>query len=467
MFPANSFSLDSSGKDEIAEILKVSPGALKVFEQEYEKAMLSREEDDPFGVSAKQAAKWVKEDSTSAEEFEKVLQKIVPRIVEELFASVSNYKKLIGNAVGPCSNLVTKEEIAKIPVNMRPQLTGRLYRKDLSGEPSYVVLLDMYRMYTQGKSEKERRDAYHRFRQGLDILDLDPILYKMLGTNPNSMGFWFPKLKKAVDGQDFFKVPKTKIVKVPLPILQLTRLEYTSLTPTTLKIVDDFCMKAFDLDVSKTYFIKTGTYSSKFDFRNAKVTGEKEIRELGEYLLFIQNQAVQMAGPLSQPSIYGVSTTNEWVVREYIEDVENNPCIYKGLPLHTEFRAFVDFDTDEILSIVPYWDSGTMKKRFGKSSDSDTIHNKHDYVIYTMHEPVLMDRYYKNVDAVKEHLVMLVPDVELSGQWSIDIMMNGNDFYIIDMGLAENSAFYNSVPIEKRRVTQENWLPDLSEKTKQ
>ena len=62
---------------------------------------------------------------------------------------------------------------------------------------------------------------------------------------------------------------------------------------------------------------------------------------------------------------------------------------------------------------------------------------------------------------------MLVPDVELSGQWSIDIMMNGNDFYIIDMGLAENSAFYNSVPIEKRRVTQENWLPDLSEKTKQ
>lgn len=56
-----------------------------------------------------------------------------------------------------------------------------------------------------------------------------------------------------------------------------------------------------------------------------------------------------MASPLSQPSIYGVSTTNEWVVREFIPDKEGNPCIYKGLPLHTEYRVFVDCDTDEVL----------------------------------------------------------------------------------------------------------------------
>ncbi|MBR0283080.1 MAG: RICIN domain-containing protein, partial [Oscillibacter sp.] len=31
------------------------------------------------------------------------------------------------------------------------------------------------------------------------------------------------------------------------------------------------------------------------------------------------------------------------------EDKENNPCIYKGMPLHTEYRVFVDFDTDEVL----------------------------------------------------------------------------------------------------------------------
>lgn len=53
----------------------------------------------------------------------------------------------------------------------------------------------------------------------------------------------------------------------------------------------------------------------------------------------------------TQPSIYGAATTNEWVVREFIKDKENNPCIYKGLPLHTEYRVFIDADTKEVLGI--------------------------------------------------------------------------------------------------------------------
>ena len=125
------------------------------------------------------------------------------------------------------------------------------------------------------------------FRQGLDILDLDPVTYEVLGMNRNSIGYWFPALKAASDSQDFFKVPVTKIVKVPLPLLQLTRNDYFSLTPTTLDIVNRCAYEAFDLDENKTYFVKTGTYSSKFDFRNAKVTTPKEVRELGSYLLFI------------------------------------------------------------------------------------------------------------------------------------------------------------------------------------
>ena len=64
------------------------------------------------------------------------------------------------------------------------------------------------------------------------------------------------------------------------------------LTPATLRIVDEFCYKAFELDPQKEYFIKTGTYSSKFDFRNAHVVGEREVNELGEYLLFIHYQAL-------------------------------------------------------------------------------------------------------------------------------------------------------------------------------
>jgi hypothetical protein len=223
--------------------------------------------------------------------------------------------------------------------------------------------------------------------------------------------------------------------------------------------VDEWAMKAFDLDVTKTYFIKTGTYSSKFDFRNAKVTGEKEVRELGEYLLFIQHQASSMAGPLNSPCIYGVSTTNEWVVREYIEDKENNPCIYKGMPLHTEYRVFVDFDTNEVLGISPYWEPETMKKRFSQGDDADSPHQRHDYIIYKMHEETLMNRYNEHKNEIINHIKELLPDVELTGQWSIDIMQNGDDFWLIDMATADTSALRECVPSNLLRPTPENWIP--------
>ena len=56
-----------------------------------------------------------------------------------------------------------------------------------------------------------------------------------------------------------------------------------------------------------------------------------------------------------------------------------------------------------------------------------------------------------------------IKDINMTGQWSIDIMQNGNDFYIIDMALAENSAYYNDcVSIEKRKPQIENWIPELN-----
>ena len=71
-----------------------------------------------------------------------------------------------------------------------------------------------------------------------------------------------------------------------------------------------------------------------------------------------------MASPLNNKVIYGVSSNNEWVVREFIDDKENNPTIYNGLPLHTEYRVFVDFDKEEIIGISPYWHPEVMKENF-------------------------------------------------------------------------------------------------------
>ena len=321
------------------------------------------------------------------------------------------------------------------------------------------AVLYFYRQMLNATSEEEKKFCYDHFRQGLDILDLDPLLYEIIGTNRNSMGYWLPPLLTGVQRQSFFKVPETSVLKVPLTLLQLTRLPYDGLHPSTIKILNQFCMKVFGLDVRKDYFIKTGTYSSKYDFRNAKVTGEKEVRELGEYLLFIHFQACRMASPLATPTIYGVSTTNEWVVREFIPDKGNRPCIYNGMPLRTEYRIFVDFDTKAVLGMNPYWDPDVMKQRFGYGRDANTPNMLHDYVIYRAQEDILMEEYRRNELLVREKIREMLGDIPLDGQWSIDVMQNGDDFYIIDMALAATSALSECVPPGLLKPLKENWLP--------
>lgn len=445
-------------KDQIANILKTTPGALDAFEKAYAAAPID-DSDNLFDINAKDMAAAMSAKTNAVDEN---LQSMKDRIVNELLSKtvVWSYdgEKNDAEIFLPDEGCipVTNTEINALPEAIRPQLTGSLMKVDIAGE-SYKALLESYAASQNMKlPEHVRRQHYHMFRQGLDILDYDPIMYEIIKTNPNSMGHWLPALVENINSQSFFKIPKTKIMSVPMTVLQLTRQEYTELSRTTLDIVDDFCYRAFGLDDTKDYFIKTGTYSSKFDFRNAKVAKGDEVHDLGEYLLFIHFQANAAASPLSSPVIYGMSTTTEWVVREFIEDKENNPCIYHGLPLHTEYRVFVDFDDKTVIGISPYWEPETMKNRFDRSDKADDIH---DSVIYAAHEETLMRRYDENKDKVIENLQKFIQNVNLHGQWSVDIMQNGDDFYIIDMATAETSAFYNCVPAHLRRPAAENWLP--------
>ena len=278
----------------------------------------------------------------------------------------------------------------------------------------------------------------------------------MLEMNPNSMGFWFPPLVEGLHGNAFFKVPDTKILRVPITMLQLTRLGFETLNPVTKEIVNRYCQKVFHLDEYEDYFIKTGTYSSKYEFRNAHIHNPKEINEMGEYFLFLNHLTCLMAGSLNSRCCYGANTTNEWVVREYIKDKENNPTIYNGLPLHTEYRVFVDFDTKEILGASPYWRSDVMKNEFKEVSSPQ---KRHDYVVYKMHEDILNQRYHESIQTILAELKKVIPRIELTGQWSVDVMRNGNDYYIIDMALAENSALNDCVPSNRLRAYPQQWLP--------
>ena len=52
---------------------------------------------------------------------------------------------------------------------------------------------------------------------------------------------------------------------------------------------------------------------------------------------------------------------------------------------------------------------------------------------------------------------------ELTGQWSIDIMQNGDDFWLIDMALAQDSAMAECIPNNKRKAITIDWIPRLEE----
>lgn len=450
-------------KDQVAALLRVSPETLAAFEKSYRTEVLSDEMPDTenfFDVNARQM-----KSSVNRIGLTDAAAGITARIVDELktlapVMRVSRDGRVEITPAGTPDDIgqpVTPAEINALPENVRPQLTGLYLKKDVGGDSSGMSLLDMYRrMNDKSASRSARKTTYDMFRQGLDILDLDPMVYAMLGMNPNAIGYWLPALAAAVAKQDFFRIPTTTVVRVPMTLLQLTRLQYESLTSATFDVVNRFCFDVFGLDEAREYFVKTGTYSSKFDFRNAHVHGPTEVRELGQYLLFIQYQAQQMAGPLSKPCIYGASTTNEWAVREYIPGPENCPCIYKGMPLRTEYRVFVDFDADEILGMSPYWRPDVMKKRFSRSDAPDDVH---DYITYAAAEPDLMARYEANRAVVGAHIKTMLQDIDLPGQWSVDVMQDGDDFWLIDMAQAATSALSDCVPAKKLRAPTERWLP--------
>lgn len=447
----------------IADVLANDPGAMARFEAAYRAAMVSAgDTGSVFTTNAKQAVsklsqrspfKGSKKECDTKEEVERIISLIVDDFIAERKTSS-----------------VSIAEINRLPEQLRPQLTVDAASRDLGGPPAAFLALEGFRRALKTGEQVD----YLRALQGLDVPDLDPVIYEILGRNTNSMGHWLPQLIEANAIEQGFMIPETKVVTVPLPILQMSRLEFSRLTPTTLAIIDRWAQAAFGLDTDPEttpgYFVKTGTFSSKFDFRNARVTGPNEVAEIGQYLTFIQHQANMMAMPGNTPVTPGVSTTNEWVVREWIEDNSGAPTIYHGMPLRTEFRVFIDPDADagrgEVLGVANYWDPEVMLDRFENQADAQHPDMLHDAVIYRSQQETLVDRYANLKGTIVAKVEALLPHLDLRGQWSLDVMCNdteGDQLYLIDMSLADNSAFNGLIDPAKRRHTAIGWVPELTD----
>lgn len=96
----------------------------------------------------------------------------------------------------------------------------------------------------------------------------------------------------------------------------------------------------------------------------------------------------------------------------------------------------------------------------------------HDYCMYSVAEEKLMKRYEENKERVLDHVLNIVRcNEQMHGQWSMDIMQNGNDFWFIDMATANESALkewigetmkiiYSKYTFEEVHNTRRKWLSD-------
>lgn len=202
-------------KNNIAKLLNMDPEAFRAFEEAYQKQALDDRyiSENLFEVSAKQAA-----GQRERAQIEDALNDLVDRIVNELLAQTPIYEYDGKQVKAQRYQIpeehqarVTLDDINRFPQELRPQLSGDLMKKDIT-EPAYIILLEQYQEFLRRPNSKEGKRNYNMFRQGLDILDLDPITYQIIGMNPNSIGVWLPPLVNAVIKQSFFKVPATTVI---------------------------------------------------------------------------------------------------------------------------------------------------------------------------------------------------------------------------------------------------------------
>ena len=215
--------------EKAVKIFKNNKEKFEEFEEFYKKNVLTEIPKNYFEINSRQATDKV---STAGE----IDYELVKRIVNEL-ANGTNVieikdNKAIEKTLEFEHNPITDiNELIKLDGEKQVQFTKNFSKFDMSPEESLKALVFF------------AKHNYGMFRGGLETLDLSPTLYKILDNNINQMGYWLPKVAEISP----FKIPDTKIMKVPLSLLQLGRVfEYNELTPTTFKIINEYCKKLFE-----------------------------------------------------------------------------------------------------------------------------------------------------------------------------------------------------------------------------
>ena len=219
-------------------------------------------------------------------------------------------------------------------------------------------------------------------------------------------------------------------MKVPDDILECFFLEHDNDREKICEFVDKnvipYINKWFPNDEC---FLKNGCFSNKFDFNSSCHVTSFDTESIVDHILNIEDISlmVEASGDL------------EFAFREYVRPHDDSLLsIYNGMTLIPEFRVFYDFDNSKVLYVSNYWD-------YDYCYDTVKSNNEKDGDIFDeAYKSYIKQAYESNKDIVAEEVHKLMKGHnELCGIWSVDVMMNGDELWLIDMALGYRSAYWD------------------------
>lgn len=251
----------------------------------------------------------------------------------------------------------------------------------------------------------------------------------------NAFPFWFEKIKSIKS--DALKIPRSAWIGVPPDVQRAFYMEDPGDMAKITAFVDGAVRPEIQRAKLGLVFLKNGSYSHKFDARSACMP---LMSDLPHAVMTVMYEAMLRCG-------FQYDGTDILVMRERIQhDPKNTPCIYNGLPFRPEYRVFYDFDAKMPIFSVDYWDKDYVYPNLYDATDR--------LIFDAWYEDHIRAEYEKNEKAVVRAVASAMLQVEgLSGPWSVDVMQDerGN-FWLIDMAVAEMSAYWDRRPDEWKKA---------------
>lgn len=232
-------------------------------------------------------------------------------------------------------------------------------------------------------------------------------------SDPNTFSNWFGRLKT------HFKTPRSVITSLTFDEMMLLKPDEKS---TDQEAIQQFNTRLNQLvqDAGLHYpiFMKNGVFSNKFDFEESCLINTPD--EFFDKLYNIIYGGYMVGARLS----------NEVVLRELVT-VPQDVKIYNAMPLNIEFRAFVNFDTQEIVEILDYWHDSIASRLPPEQVE-----------LFKQHKETMAPKFeqFKVILQTELQNALRNKEFDLNGSWSVDFLLDvNNELWLIDMAFAGQS----------------------------